>query len=272
MLHCDLIPLHTRPRLCAVSYLNTLPLVWGILHGEQQELFDVSFSVPAECADRLGNGSADIGVVPCAELQRLDLEIIPGAGIACRGPVRSILLVSEVPPDQIRTLATDASSRSSVMLTRILLSHRYGVEPQLIAMPPDLPTMLEKADAALIIGDPALHLDPATLPFHVMDLGDEWVRMTGLPMVFAVWAGRKGAVPEWAESAFRESLRFGMRHIDDIVKSGARERGIPDALAKEYLTEHIVFELGEREYEGMNRFLQLASEVGSLNILGRIPA
>ncbi len=272
MLHCDLTPPNARPRLCAVSYLNTLPLVWGILHGRQQELFDMSFSVPAECADRLGSGSADIGVVPCAELRRLNLEVIPGAGIACRGPVRSILLISEVPPDRIRTLATDASSRSSVMLARIVLAQRYAVEPQLISMPPDLPAMLEKADAALIIGDPALHLNPATLPFHVMDLGAEWVEMTGLPMVFAVWAGRKGAVPAWAQEALKESLQFGMRHIDDIVQSGGRERGVADALAKDYLTEHIVFELGEREYEGMNRFLQLASEVGSVNILGRITA
>jgi chorismate dehydratase len=272
MLHCDLSPLNTRPRLCAVSYLNTLPLVWGILHGEQQGLFDVNFSIPAECADRLGNGSADIGVVPCAELERLNLDVIPGAGIACRGPVRSILLVSEVPPGQIRTLATDASSRSSVMLARILLAQRYGVEPQFIAMPPDLPSMLEKADAALIIGDPALHLDPATMPFHVLDLGAEWFEMTGLPMVFAVWAGRKGVVPKWAEAAFRASLQFGMTHTDDIVAAGARERGIPEALAKKYLTDHIVFELGEREYEGMNRFLQLAREAGSLNIVGRVPA
>jgi chorismate dehydratase len=159
-----------------------------------------------------------------------------------------------------------------VMLARILLAQRYGVEPQFIAMPPDLPSMLEKADAALIIGDPALHLDPATMPFHVLDLGAEWFEMTGLPMVFAVWAGRKGVVPKWAEAAFRASLQFGMGHVDDIVAAGARERGIPEALAKKYLTDHIVFELGEREYEGMNRFLQLAREAGSLNIVGRVPA
>src|SRR6478672_1158984 len=85
-----------KPRVCAVSYLNTLPLVWGMLKGGQQDLFDLSFCVPAECADRLGTGAAEIGIVPCAELPRLGLSIIRGTGIACRGPVRSILLISRV--------------------------------------------------------------------------------------------------------------------------------------------------------------------------------
>ena len=168
MLHFDL---DHKPRVAAVSYLNTLPLVWGMLHGEQSNLFDMEFCVPAECADRLGTGAADIGIVPVAELERLALDVIPGTGIACEGPVRSILLVSQVPVDQIRTLATDSSSRSSVMLSKVLLARKYGVEPELVSMRPELAPMLEKADAALIIGDPALHLDPATLPFQVLDLG-----------------------------------------------------------------------------------------------------
>src|SRR5829696_4773005 len=115
-------------RVCAVSYLNTQPLVWGMLHGKQQNRFELTFCVPAECADRLAAGTADIGIVPCAELPRLGLEIIRGTGIACHGPVRSILLISRVPPGQIRTLATDSSSRTSVMLARILLAKRFGVE------------------------------------------------------------------------------------------------------------------------------------------------
>lgn len=239
--------------------MNTVPLVWGMLHGGQRGLFDLSFAIPAECADRLADGRADIGIVPSVELNRQKLEIIRGTGIACHGPVRSILLISKVPFEEIRTLATDASSRTSVALTRIILSKKYGVEPQLFSERPHLGSMLEHCAAALIIGDAALALDTGDLPFHVLDLGTEWTRMTGLPMVFAVWAARAG-VPAQDPAPFLESLRFGMAHIDDIVRQEHSKLGIPEALAREYLTQNIVFELGDREYEGLTKFLTYASE------------
>jgi chorismate dehydratase len=261
-----------KPRVCAVSYLNTLPLVWGMLKGEQQDLFDLNFCVPAECADRLGNGDAEIGIVPCAELPRLGLAIIRGTGIACRGPVRSILLISRVPPSEIRTLATDSGSRTSVMLARILLAKKYQAEPKLISMAPDLGSMLEVADAALIIGDPALHLDPAAIPFHVLDLGTEWVEMTGLPMVFAVWAGSKAVITPELERAFAASCQYGLKHLPEIAAQGGPERGISEALALEYFQRNIVFKLGEEEYRGLDLFLQYAAELDSLNALGRVRA
>ena len=166
------------------------PAGMGHAHGEQRGLFDLSFAIPAECADRLESGLADIGIVPAVELNRQKLEIIRGAGIACHGPVRSIFLISKVPSSEIRKLAADSTSRTSVALSRVILSRKYGVEPEVRSHAPHLPSMLEHADAALIIGDAALVLDPADLPFHVLDLGAEWVQMTGLPMVFAVWAAR----------------------------------------------------------------------------------
>src|SRR4051794_7984704 len=158
-------------RVCAVSYLNTVPLVWGFVRGPQRSLFQLTFSVPSVCADRLESGDVDIGIVPCAELDRLGLDFLPDVGIACRGAVRSILLISKVPPGQIRTLAADVSSRTSVMLARILLAERYGTVPRVITVAPDLESMLAQSDAALIIGDPALRLDPASLPWQVLDLG-----------------------------------------------------------------------------------------------------
>jgi predicted solute-binding protein len=121
--------------------------------------------------------------------------------------------------------------------------------------------MLRVADAAVIIGDPALHIDPARLPYYVYDLGGEWVEMTGLPMVFAVWAGRKGVVtPEVAE-VFRESWRYGRAHIDEIVASEAPRRGFPPAFVEEYLTRRIVNELGPRECQGMDLFLSYARQL-----------
>jgi predicted solute-binding protein len=223
-------------------------------------MFDLSFCIPSECAERLAAGAADIGIVPSIELARQPLEVIPGAGIACRGPVRSILLVSKVPPGRIQTLAADASSRSSVMLARIILARRYGAEPRVVSMPPYLPSMLEAADAALVIGDPALHLDPASLPCPALDLGAEWCEMTGLPMVFAVW-GRRSDVPAGdLAAAFLGSCRYGLANLDEIVRRESAPRNFTETLVRDYLTRHIVFELGAREYEGMRLFLQYAHE------------
>ncbi len=232
-----------------------------MLHGLQQRSVQLSFELPAICAAQLSAGVVDIGLVPVGALIEQPMTIYRGTGIACRGPVRSILLISKVAFSEIRTLALDSSSRSSVLLARIILARRYGVEPELITLPPVMTDMLESADACLIIGDPALLLDPDEMRrsgFHVADLGAEWVEMTGLPMVFAVWAGRPGLVPE---SVFIDSWRYGMDHLDDIVQTEYARRGITPALAHEYLTEHIVFDLAEREYEGMRLYMQYAAEV-----------
>jgi predicted solute-binding protein len=232
-----------------------------MLHGAQKDLFDLSFDIPADCARRLARGEADIGIVPAAVLPELGLEIIRGAGIASRGAVRSILLISKVAPPEIRTLALDASSRTSVALSRIVLRDRYGVTPQCVSMPPDLPAMLEAADAALVIGDPALRIDPLKAPHTALDLGEEWFQMTGLPMVFAVWAGRREVVTPEIELAFRDSARYGAGHIDEIVLCESEKRGFSQELAREYLTRNIVNELSERDYEGLRRFLELAGRL-----------
>lgn len=236
-----------------------------MLHGPQQTIFDLEFALPSECADRLADGRADIGIVPVAALIDQKLTIFRGAGIACHGAVRSILLVSKCPLKGIRTLATDASSRSSVQLARVILAHRYGSSPALISMPPVLDRMLDAADAALIIGDPALLLDPAVLRQRglvVSDLGSEWLELTGLPMVFAVWAGRQSSHTAAYEQAFIDSYRYGAAHIDDIVAAEHVSRGVSTELAHEYLTRYIVFELGENEYAGMRRFLEYATALG----------
>jgi predicted solute-binding protein len=232
-----------------------------MLHGAQRGQFELEFRIPAGCADQLESGAADIGIVPSFELTRQKLEVIPGTGIACRGPVRSILLISSRPAEQIRTLAADSSSRTSVELAKIVLERKYGAVPELIRRPPQLEEMLRLADAALIIGDPALRIDPARLPYHAYDLGAEWVEMTGLPMVFAVWAGRPGTVTAPVAEAFGESYRFGRANMDEIVAAEAARREFPPALVREYLTRNIVHELEARDYRGMELFLQYAREL-----------
>jgi chorismate dehydratase len=249
-----------KPRVCAVSYLNTVPLVWGMLHGEQKGIFDLTFRVPAGCADMLAAGEADIGLLPAFELLHGCFETAPGLGIACRGTVRSILLVTKAPPYRIRTLAADSSSRTSVELARVVLARRYGAYPAIASHAPDLGAMLRTSDAALLIGDPALHLNPAALPYRVLDLGEEWTAMTGLPMVFAVWAARPGAFTPALAEAFRLSCRFGLERMEDIVRAESEPRGFEAETVRRYLTRNIVHELGSAEEEGMRLFLRYAGQ------------
>jgi predicted solute-binding protein len=208
----------------------------------------------------VATGEVEIGNIPAIELFRQNLEMVPGVGVASRGAVRSIMLISKRPLHEIRTLAADVSSRTSIALTRIILSRRYGVEPQFEPCAPDFPAMLKRADAALIIGDPALRIDPASLPHHVADLGQEWTEMTGLPMVFAVWAGHSRHITPELIAALNDSCRYGREHLEDIIKVDGVARGIPEALARAYLTRHIVNELGPKEYEGLQLYLRYARE------------
>jgi len=219
----------------------------------------LNFAVPSECADQLASGEADIGILPVIEMARQRLDFFRGSGIASFGPVRSILLISKVPFGEIRTLATDSGSRTSVMLARIILAEKFAATPSLLSLAPDLHAMLGAADAALLIGDAALYVDPAALPFHTLDLGQEWNTLTGLPMVFAVWAGRKGTLRQVSGDTLLASCRFGLSRIDEIVRHEAPRRGLPESLVREYLTRHIVFELGEREYAGLDLFLRRAA-------------
>jgi chorismate dehydratase len=265
--------------VCAVSYLNTVPLVWGLQHSPDpalRETFDLRFALPSACADQLASGQADIGIVPVIEMARQGLDYFPGTGIACHGPVRSILLISKVPFKEIRTLATDSGSRTSAMLSQVILAEKFGVRPQVVSLPANLPEMLGQTDAALLIGDAALRVDPATLPFETLDLGAEWIAMTGLPMVFAVWAGRKEIVREPYGQVFLESLRYGLTHMDDIVAAEAPGRQFSPEVVRRYLTHNIVFELGEKDYEGMRLYIQHALRIDRdrdrVMIPGGIPA
>lgn len=229
-----------------------------MLHGDQRKAVELSFRIPSECADVVASGAADIGIIPSVELNRHDYGRVRGLGIASRGAVRSILLISSKPSAEIQTLAADVSSRTSVALARIILGRRFGAEPRIVPHAPNLTRMLADADAALIIGDPALHLDPQTLGERVLDLGAEWTDMTGLPMVFAVWAGRKEAITPEVEAIFQASYHFGRDHLDEIIRKEAPARRLSPELARQYLTRHIICELGPAEYRGLELFLEYA--------------
>ena len=259
--------------MCAVSYLNTVPLVWGLLKdASQSRIFDLRFAVPSACSDQLASGQADIGIVPVIEMERQKLSYFREVGIASYGPVRSILLISKVPFREIRKLATDSGSRTSVMLSRIILAEKYGAEPHVISHPPDLGAMLGVADAALLIGDAALRVDPAALPFETLDLGEQWTNLTGLPMVFAVWAGRKEAIVEPHGAAFAASCRYGLTHMDKIVRAEAVQRGFPEPLVRDYLTRHIRFEFSESHHTAIETYLKHAAALERAVVPGGVSA
>ena len=263
-------------RLCAVSYLNTAPLVWGMLHGPQRDIFKVSFALPSACADRLRSGQADLGLVPVVEIARQpDLALAPGSCIACRGHVRSILLVSKKPFNLIESFAADTGSRTSVALTQVIAAHRHGIRPRVRPYPPRLDEMLEIADAALIIGDPALQIDPSMstwkgLPVHVYDLGAEWAEMTGLPMVFAVWGVKNLADSEGLTEVLASSAAYGASRIDEIAVAESERLGFEPAVVREYLTRYVQYDFGEPEREATERFLRLAAELGLTDALPAI--
>ncbi len=234
--------------------------MWGLVCGPQKGALDLRFEIPSRCADLLRNAEVDIGLVPVIELERQRLEPIANLGIASLGPVRSILLISKGRPERIRRLAVDASSRTSVVLARILLKERYGIQPEVIARDPDVKAMLVDADACLVIGDPALRVEQVDAEMQMRDLGAEWTEMTGLPMVFAVWAAREGCEAGHTAEVLRASWAFGRERIAEIARTEATSRGVTVDVAQRYLTENIRFELDGDSMEGLALFRRLARE------------
>jgi chorismate dehydratase len=252
-------------RLATVSYLNTVPLIWGILHGDQRPRFAVDLAVPSLCSARLAAGEADLGIVPVAEVWRKGWDTVPGCGIACLGHVRTILLLSRKPWDQIKTLAADSGSRTSVLLSRVILARAHGLEPQITAMTPEAGPMLEQADAALLIGDAALRVDPeriaADFGAQHLDLGQAWFELTALPFVFATWSGPNPSRWPWLQQELAASLAHGMAHLEEMVASESPLRGFPPQLVRDYFTRFIRYQIGPAEQAGLDRFLTYAAEL-----------
>jgi chorismate dehydratase len=248
-------------RLGAVSYLNVRPLVHGLdLHPDRVSL---RFDVPSRCAELLAKGEIDLGMVPSiAHLDRPGDRIVPGVCIGSDGPVASVALFSRVPIPDIRRLALDTSSRTSAALTRILCARRFGISPAFVPRPPDLSAMLAEADAGLLIGDPALFLDPADYGVSKTDLGTEWTAMTGLPFVWAFWAGRPGAADAGTVRLLRQAAEEGMRRSDEIADAYCANAPERRPLARRYLREHLMFRLDGRAVAGLQAYYREAAAVG----------
>ena len=252
----------TPIRLGAVDYLNARPLVFGL--EKRQELFDLRFDPPSRCAVMLHEGSIDVGMIPAIEYCRgPEYRIVPGMAIASNRTVASVALFSKVPEDRIRRIATDTSSRTSNALLRILCAERFQISPTYAPMAPDADAMLAEHDAALIIGDPALYLDPARKGVQKIDLGEAWTDMTGLPFVWAFWAGRPGIVPPEAVAALAEARDAGVTASAEIADGycGA-ERA---ELGRVYLRDNIQYNLGPRQIDGLRHYYSLAARHGLID-------
>ena len=239
-----------------VSYLNVEPMVHGL---RADPRFEVVAAVPSRVAEMLHAGEVDLGVIPSIEYAGRDYAIVPGIGISSRGPVASVHLFHRVPLGEIRRVALDTSSRTSVALARILLRLRLGRDPEYVAMPPSVAGMLAAADAAVVIGDPALFHDGDE---PRLDLGQEWTRATGLPFVYAFWAGRPGAVTAEQVGLLQSALRGGLGAIPAIA-SAYNGLGAGRAAASEsYLRGNIVYALGDEELAGLREFYRRAHAHG----------
>ena len=230
-------------------------------HGPYKNLFDLDFLLPSACADALRDGLVQGAILPSIEYQRIDdLKIVPGLGVSSPGPVRSVLLLSKLPVEKIRSLALDTSSRTSACLVQIILRRQYNVVPQLKPSAPNLSEMLSDCDAALMIGDPALATDyPGLL---VYDLADEWRRMTGLPFVFALWVLRNECALAEYIRPMQEATQYSLKHLDEIAQSETLRTGLSIPLINSYLTENISFTLEEKNLEGLKTFYRMAHEDG----------
>lgn len=253
-----------KPRVSVVQYLNTAPLVWGMVHGDLRERFELAFTTPACCAEDLRVGRAEIGIIPSIEYQRIDgLKVLPGMSIASKKRVRSVLLLARVPIEQVRTVALDMSSRTSAVLVHVLLQKFYGLDVMSRPASPDPDAMLRSADAALLIGDPALVY---TGTARIYDLAEEWRRFTGLPFVFAAWAFRPGPELDPADLGreFSSSRDAGLAHVEDIAADWAPRLGLTAEAVKIYLTENIDYTLDEENLAGLRLFYRLAHEIGAI--------
>ena len=222
------------------------------------------YDVPVRCAAMLHDGSVDLALLPAIEyLRRTDYRVVPDIAVASTGPVASVALFTTRPTSAIRSIAIDSSSRTAVALLRVLCAQWFEIEPKFVTMQPDLQAMLKRCDAALLIGDIALFTEHETVvDLDKIDLGEEWTTMTGLPFVWAFWAGRDGVVQSEHLRALRDARDAGAEAVDEVVAAHLAGDEEQAEVAREYLRDNVQFALTEDGRAGLKRFFAAAAEVG----------
>ena len=247
-------------KIGAVNYLNTKPLVYQ-LHQFAPNA-EVIYDVPSRLADDLADGRLDVALIPSIEFfQDPAYTIVSNACIACRGPVLSVKLFSRKAPDQVKTLALDEGSRTSVALVQILLQQRFGISPQLESLPLGADVDDSQADAVLVIGDRAIHT-PLGQFYAVWDLGEEWCQWADLPFVFAMWVARPDTHLEEIDRALSAARDAGMQHLKEVAQREAGAVGLAVDQCLAYLRDNLYFYLGPQELRGLEIFYQHSVDLG----------
>jgi chorismate dehydratase len=283
----------SKLRISIVEFLNTAPLVWGFTDGPLQGRYDLSFTVPSLCAEALRAGKVDVAIIPAVEYQRMDrMVVLPEMAVAANGEVRSILVLAKKPIEQAKRIALDTNSRSSVALTRLLSKGFWRIDPEFVDAPPDPAAMLAEADAALLIGDPALRIrlkvdalfakapdakgcgcgddasqkDDQIVPgidtLFVYDVAEQWRQMTGKPCVLAIWVGRRELMTPEVVADFLASKEYGLSHIGEIAEAASLKLELPPRDLESYLRDAIDFSLDAENLEGLDLYFRQCAAAG----------
>ena len=253
--------MNEKPRIAASSYLNTAPLIWSFTHGAQRDAVELfTDTAPARCAEMLAGGEVDAALVPLIEYQRLsNILIVPNVCVGSKTAVRSVVLVTRKNNlKKVERVALDESSRTSAALVKIIFREFLGCEPEWTTAAPDLRAMMQQADAALIIGDPAMTISRDQ--FRVFDLATLWHEFTGCGFVFAMWMVRNEAVKKVRTIDFAARRDEGMANLDRVIADYPHPINLSRDEVRKYLTENIVFEADEEMRNGLQLYFELAQK------------
>lgn len=249
------------------NFLNAQPLLVPLLRDQKELGLEIELDVPSALAEKLKAGTLDLAMIPTVEYlkEAARYRLIPGVSIASRDKVGTVLLVSKVPVEEIKTLALDDRSRTSVALLKILFANRFRQDVKFTPSPPDPKSMLSVNDAALIIGDQAFSLPKLRTEPNVYDLSEEWFKETGKTFVHAVVAVREGVVlPEKIISKIQLAKKEGMQAIADIADRYAASSGLNLNVCEDYLRNKIIYDLGDQELTGMTLFRDKCCDRGMI--------
>jgi len=254
------------PRIAASSYLNTAPLIWSFLHGSKQNTVQLfTHQAPARCAEMLARREVDAALVPVIEYQHIpDIAIVPDVCVGSRSAVRSVVIATKLNNlKKVKRVALDDSSRTSVALVKIIFREFLGFEPEWETAPPDLNSMLRRADAALVIGDPAMKIPRDQ--FRIFDLATMWHDFTGFGFVFAMWMGGTKDAGKVQAVDFKAVRDEGLAHLNEIAAGYEDQPTLSSEQIKDYLTSNIAFQLDDGMKKGLDLYFELARAHGLIN-------